>query len=121
MTTFDEGEKAQMEKIIKETLPDEQKKCTAWRIFEKDVNVERLFDGFNKIQDLTEEIKGFKIIGNKVQELVSELQEHKQSHQKMENDIKLLKRHRWLHKGYSFLGSGIGAFIAIIIKKKLEG
>lgn len=101
---FSKGEEAQIKEIAREVMPDEQEKCSAYRIFSKEKNVDRLFEGFSKIN-----------------ELVIELKEHKKSHDKVESDITKLKKGRWLHKGYSFIGSGIGAFFAMWLKKKIEG
>ena len=101
---FSKGEEAQIKEIARDIIPDEQEKCSAFRIFSKEKNVERLFEGFNKIDIL-----------------VGELKEHKHAHETVEAEIAKLKKGRWLHKGYSFVGSGIGAFIAIWIKKKIDG
>ena len=101
---FTKGEEAQIKEMARGVLPDEQEKCTAFRIFSKEKNVDKLFEGFSKIDVL-----------------VTELQEHKKSHEKVETEISKLKKGRWLHKGYSFVGSGMGAFFAIWLKKKIEG
>lgn len=101
---FSKGAEAQIKEMAREVIPDEQIKCAAFRIFNKEKNVERLFEGFNKIDTL-----------------VAELQEHKNSHKEIVTEISKLKKGRWLHKGYSFVGSGIGAFLAIWIKKKIDG
>lgn len=101
---FSKGEEAQIKEMAREVIPDEQEKCSAYRIFSKDKNVDKLFEGFSKVD-----------------ELVVALKEHKKSHEKVESEISKLKKGRWLHKGYSFIGSGIGAFFAMWLKKKIEG
>lgn len=128
MTPFDEGEKAQIEKILKEELPDEQRKCTAFRFFENQENVKQLFEGFNKINQLdihklnqfVGELAEYKNTRIQVIKLISELQEHKINHTTIDADVKALKKWKHIHKALSFLGAGIGAFVAMVIEKKIK-
>ena len=68
---FTEAQELAIKNIMQRSLPEEQRKCDAFRIFRKEENVEKLFEGFSKIDNL-----------------ISELKEHKISHTKIEIEIK---------------------------------
>ena len=100
---FTEAQELAIKNIMQRGLPEEQKKCDAFRIFKKEENVEKLFDGFNRIDNL-----------------ISELREHKISHEKAEIEIKRIQESYVTKEEYrkskkwksllSFLGGIIGGY-----------
>lgn len=100
---FTEAQELAIKSIIQRSLPEEQKKCDAFRIFHKEENVEKLFDGFNRIDNL-----------------INELREHKTSHEKSEIEIKRIqetyitkeehgKSKKWKAL-FSFFGGVVGGY-----------
>ena len=100
---FTEAQELAIKNIMQRGLPEEQKKCDAFRIFKKEENVEKLFDGFNRIDNL-----------------ISELREHKILHEKAEIEIKIIQESYVTKEEYrkskkwksllSFLGGIVGGY-----------
>ena len=101
---FSLGEQAQIKDLARNIVPEEQKKCTAYKIFSDKDNEAKFFDSFNDIKNV-----------------IKEVQEHKKSHDKLEMEVGSLKKMRWINRSLSLIGAGMGAFAAIILRRKLEG
>lgn len=100
---FSEEERLMIADIARKTLPEEQKKCGAYRFFEDERKVNKLYDGFAKIE-----------------QLIIRLDKHEASHEKIEIEMQKIKKGRWIHKVYTIFGAMIGGFIAILVEKKLK-
>ena len=100
---FSKGEEAVIEKISRKIIPDEQEKCTAFRIFNKDGNVDKFFNGINKLEIL-----------------VKDLEEHKESHVNIKLEIESIKKKRFINRVYAFVGAGLGAFAAMWLERRIK-
>ena len=100
---FTEAQELAIKSIMQRSLPEEQKKCDAFRIFHKEENIEKLFDGFNRIDNLISELKEHKISHEKVAIAFKETQNKyvtKEEHNKSKKWRSLL----------SFLGGIAGGY-----------
>lgn len=101
---FTKGEESQIKDLAREIFPEVQKSCGGFRFFEDNKKVEKLFQGFTKIDNLIER-----------------LDNHEDSHIRVETEITKLKKNRWFNKIYIVIGSAFGGFAAAWADKKLRG
>ena len=100
---FTEAQELAIKNIMSRSLPEEQKKCDAFRIFHKEENVEKLFDGFNRIDNLISALKEHKISHTRAEIEIKEIQKKyvtKEEHNKSKKWRSLL----------SFLGGIVGGY-----------